>query len=231
MSVPFVGGSRQRGALLLADITGYTAFLQGVAEAHRALIVDADEPPAAYAVLSHLLDTMVSSIAPTFRLAKFEGDAIFAVAVEDMPAGPAVLDCLRACYASFRERLAAAGSEWTCTCSACALGGLDLKFVLHHGDYVVQSIAGREELLGPDINIVHRLLKNHVRELIGPRPYALVTDAAAAGARHPDRRHGRRRGDLRRHAANPGARPRARVAPSPLVARTPARRVSFPRGL
>ncbi len=172
-------GSRGRGALLLADITGYTAFLQGVAEAHRALIVDADQPPAAYAVLSHLLDTMVSSIAPAFRLAKFEGDAIFAVAVEDLPAGPEVLDCLRACYASFRERLAAAGTEWTCTCSACALGGLDLKFVLHHGDYVAQSIAGHEELLGPDINIVHRLLKNNAREVVGPRPYALVTDAAA----------------------------------------------------
>jgi hypothetical protein len=180
MHVPSNGGSRQRGALLLADITGYTAFLQGVAEAHRALIVDADQPPAAYAVLSHLLDTMVSSVAPTFRLAKFEGDAIFAVAVEDLPDGPAIVDCLRACYASFRERLATAGSEWTCTCTACArIGGLDLKFVLHHGDYVAQSIAGREELLGPDINIVHRLLKNHVREVIGPRPYALITDAAA----------------------------------------------------
>ena len=179
MSVPFTSGSRQRGALLLADITGYTAFLQGVAEAHHALIVDADEPPAAYAMLSHLLDTMVASIAPTFRLAKFEGDAIFAVAVEDLPAGPDVLECLRACYASFRERLAAAGTDWTCTCDACYLGGLDLKFVLHHGDYVAQSIAGREELLGPDVNIVHRLLKNHAREAVGPRPYALVTDVAA----------------------------------------------------
>ena len=178
MSVPFTAGSRQRGALLLADITGYTAFLQGVAEAHRALIVDADEPPAAYAVLSHLLDTMVASIAPTFRLAKFEGDAIFAVAVGELPEGPQVLECLRACYASFRERLAAAGTDWTCTCNACYLGGLDLKFVLHHGDYVAQSIAGRDELLGPDINIVHRLLKNHVREVVGPRPYALITDAA-----------------------------------------------------
>ncbi len=180
MLSPVTGGSRQRGALLLVDITGYTAFLQGVAEAHRALIVDADEPPNAYAVLSHLLDTMVVAIAPTFRLAKFEGDAIFAVASEALPEGAEVLDCLRACYASFRERLAATGAEWTCTCTACArIERLDLKFVLHHGDYVAQSIAGREELLGPDINIVHRLLKNHAREVIGQRPYALVTDAAA----------------------------------------------------
>jgi hypothetical protein len=185
---PIVGGSRERGALLLADISGYTAFLQGVADAHHALIVEADEPPAAYAVLSQLLDTMVTSITPTFRLAKFEGDAIFAVAAGDaMPRGAAVLACLRGCYGAFRDRLAAAGAEWTCTCDACArIGALDLKFVLHHGEYVVQQIAGREEILGADVNIVHRLLKNHARDLIGQRPYALVSDAALRALAVPE---------------------------------------------
>jgi hypothetical protein len=62
---------------------------------------------------------------------------------------------------------------------ACArVGELDLKFVLHHGSYVAQPIAGREEFLGSDVNIAHRLLKNRVRELVGTVPYALVTDAA-----------------------------------------------------
>jgi hypothetical protein len=29
-----------------------------------------------------------------------------------------------------------------CTCDACSsIGGLELKFVMHHGDYVVQSTA------------------------------------------------------------------------------------------
>jgi hypothetical protein len=42
---------------------------------------------------------------------------------------------------------------------------------------VVQDIAGREELLGPEVNAAHRLLKNHVADLIGARPYALLTDA------------------------------------------------------
>ena len=55
---------------------------------------------------------------------------------------------------------------------------IDLKFVLHHGDAMVQRIAGREELLGPDVNAVHRLLKNHVHDLVGLKPYALITDAA-----------------------------------------------------
>jgi len=181
-----VAASRRRGPLLLADISGYTSFLRGVADAHREIILEADEPPQAYALLSHLLDTMVAAVAPTFRLAKFEGDAVFAVADDGVVQGESVLACLRACYSAFRDRLAAAGSQWTCTCAACArISELDLKFVLHHGEYVAQSIAGREELLGPDVNVVHRLLKNHARELVGPVPYALVTEAAAAAMSIP----------------------------------------------
>ena len=69
----------------------------------------------------------------------------------------------------------------TCTCDACArIDALGLKFVLHHGDYVVQRIAGREELAGPDVIVAHRLLKNHARDLVGERPYALLSDATLA---------------------------------------------------
>ena len=173
----------EHGALLLADISGYTGFLQGVADAHRDLIIDVDEPPAAYALMSSLLDVMVTSMVPPFRLAKFEGDAVFAVAPDADLAlrGSAVLDCLRACYAAFTARLGEANSRWTCTCGSCSrVQALDLKFVLHHGAYVVQRIAGQEELLGPEVNVAHRLLKNHALELVGGRPYALLTDAALA---------------------------------------------------
>lgn len=178
---PIGQGSRRQGALLLADMSGYTGFLQGVSDAHRDLIVEAAEPPPAYAVLSSLLDTMVTLLAPRFELAKFEGDAIFAVAPDGPGAirGPAVMTCLRACHAAFTTRLDEAKGEWTCTCTSCArIGDLGLKFVLHYGEFVVQRIAGREELLGSDVNVVHRLLKNHARDVIGPRPYALVSDAA-----------------------------------------------------
>lgn len=187
MTLPAPSPSRGSGTFLLADISGYTAFLQGVAEAHRALIVDAAEPPPAYALLSTLLDAMVEKVAPRFRLVKFEGDALFAVADDpDIVRGPAVIDCLRACHAEFEALLANAESQWTCTCSACArIGDLGLKFVLHHGDYVVQRIVGREELAGPDVIVVHRLLKNHARDLVGDRPYALLTDATLAALEVP----------------------------------------------
>ena len=95
-----------------------------------------------------------------------------------VPHGTAVLDCVRACYAAFRGQLRLAKSQWTCSCNACArLDRLDLKFVLHHGDYVVHRIANQEELAGPDVIVAHRLLKNHARDLVGDRPYALFSDA------------------------------------------------------
>lgn len=170
-----------RGTLLLADISGYTSFLQGVADAHRDIIIEADEPPAAYGFVTSLLDAMATAVAPPFRVVKFEGDALFAVADDPQPAvrGASVLACLRGCYASFRAGLADAERAWTCTCGSCSrIHALDLKFVLHHGDYVAQRIATHEDVAGPDVILVHRLLKNHVRDLVGARPYALLTDRA-----------------------------------------------------
>jgi hypothetical protein len=181
MTIATGRGTRIPGTLLLADISGYTGFLQGVADAHHDIIVEADEPPAAYAFVSGLLDRMVSAVVPPFRLVKFEGDALFAVADDPGVAvrGPAVLACLRSCHAAFQAGLAEANTQWTCTCNSCArIHDLSLKFVLHHGEYVAQRIVGREELAGPDVIVAHRLLKNHVRDLIGPRPYALITDDA-----------------------------------------------------
>jgi uncharacterized protein YndB with AHSA1/START domain len=61
---------------------------------------------------------------------------------------------------------------------ACSkMQGLDLKFVSHHGEFVKHRMAGREELAGRDVILVHRLLKNTVNERFGGRAYALYSDA------------------------------------------------------
>jgi Protein of unknown function (DUF2652) len=171
------------GALLLADISGYTAFLQAVAGAHAADMRAGTFVPKAYPLLTSLLDGIVERIAPPFVLSKLEGDAVFAFAAEGGLAvrGQSVVDCLTACYDAYRARLDEVSELMVCTCDAClSIGGLELKFVLHHGGYIVQSVAGRQELLGPDVTISHLLLKNHVADLIGRSAYALVTESAAA---------------------------------------------------
>jgi hypothetical protein len=171
------------GTLLLADISGYTGFLQTVATAHRDDAFADGRVPDAYGLVSSLLDGIIERIVPPFTLSKLEGDAVFAFArdADDVPRGAALLDCLTACYASFRERLGGAMEIWTCRCDACSrVGGLELKFVLHAGSFVVQSVAGSRELVGPEVVMAHLLLKNHAAELLDRPAYALITEAAAS---------------------------------------------------
>jgi Protein of unknown function (DUF2652) len=172
---------RARSAtLILADISGYTAFLADVGTAHREEL-DMGEMPPAYPLMTTLLDAIVSSLSPPFTLAKLEGDAVFAYADDGELAirGDAVTSCLRACYANFRGHIQRTEDALTCTCVACSSGArLDLKFVLHHGNYVAQTIAGNTELLGHDVTAAHRMLKNDVVTTTGWPAYALLSDAA-----------------------------------------------------
>jgi hypothetical protein len=169
------------GGLLLADISGYTSFLQDVASAHRDDAFAGGRIPDAYALMSSLLDGIIADIDPPFTLAKLEGDAVFAFAARhDLPRGASLLDCVRTCHDGFRERLGQAGQIWTCTCDACSRASrLELKFILHAGSYVVQAIAGRRELMGPDVVLAHRLLKSQARTVMTDGAYILITAAAA----------------------------------------------------
>jgi len=176
------GHTAGRGTLVLADISGYTSFLKAVADAHAADMAAGTFVPTAYPLLTSLLDGIVDRVAPPFVLSKVEGDGVFVFAGDDelQIRGRQVLDCITACYAGYRARVEEAARLMPCACGACRLiGSLELKFVLHHGEFVVQSVAGHLELLGPDVTVSHLLLKNHVSELIGRRGYALVTEPAA----------------------------------------------------
>lgn len=46
---------------------------------------------------------------------------------------------------------------------------------------MIQQIAGRLELVGPEVVMAHRLLKSRAAELVGHGAYALITAAAATG--------------------------------------------------
>ena len=174
--------SSSNGYLLLADISGYTGFLTSVEQAH-----DVDFSggiPAAYTVLGELLDSVVEGVEPEFGVAKLEGDAVFATAPAEAldGHGDAVVSHLQDVHRAFRARRTEAKAAQDHTCTACpVVGSLDLKMVLHRGRVVRQTVGSRTEILGPAVNVAHRLLKNSIQARIGARPYLFVTDAAATG--------------------------------------------------
>jgi hypothetical protein len=170
------------GPLVLADISGYTAFLQEVASAHRDDAFADGNVPEAYGILTRLLDGIVGNLVPPYTLSKLEGDAVFAFATDGdvIPKGSDVLAGFSNCYLGFRQQVGSAKDIWPCWCDACAnIERLDLKFVLHAGPFVLQEIAGQRELVGAEVVIAHRLLKASAPELSGRSGFALVTSAAA----------------------------------------------------
>jgi len=157
----------QHGYLVLADISGYTAYLAGVELDH------------AHDILSDLLEHIVNKLRITLTIGKLEGDAVFAYVPESkMERGETLLELVESTYVTFRDRREAVRRQTSCECQACrAIPTLDLKFFVHHGDYIVQDISGIHELVGSDVNLIHRLMKNHVTEATGWKAYALFTYA------------------------------------------------------
>jgi class 3 adenylate cyclase len=152
------------GFFVLADISGFTAFMAATELEHGAEITRL------------LLEAVIRRLAPPLEIQEVEGDAVFAVGEDGRLADPAVLPrVVAAAGAAFRQERERMMALAPCPCSACsALPGLDLKVIVHHGRFVRQSVGGRSRLAGPDVILAHRLLK-----LPGDARGQLVLTAAA----------------------------------------------------
>ena len=171
------------GLLMLADISGYTAFMGRVSEAHPELASGMAPVPPAYDFMITLLDLVADEVQPTFQPVQTEGDALFAVADADVVTnrGRDVLGTIRSTYAAYHARIEEQQRMQEHECSACVLlPSLELKFIVHAGTFVVQQLPTRTHVAGPAVNLAHRLLKNKVTDETGLRGYALLTDPALA---------------------------------------------------
>jgi uncharacterized protein YndB with AHSA1/START domain len=156
----------ESACFVIADISGYTGFLAGVELDH------------AHDIIADLMDTVVRGLRPPFRIAKFEGDAVFVYALTEKVDGSLLQDAVEASYFAYRRRLRTIKQATSCECNACRqMETLDLKFVCHHGEFIRHRMSGREELAGRDVILVHRLLKNAVNERLGGHAYALYSQA------------------------------------------------------
>lgn len=144
-----------RAVLLIADIGGYTDYMSS----HRMSLAHAEVNTA------RMLDKMIDA-APGYELIEIEGDAAFLSRQADgREADTAVTGILQIAAAMHRafhlERQNVATN--LCPCSGCKeAGNLKLKFVAHIGDVASQTIRDRHKLVGIDVILVHRMLKNPV---------------------------------------------------------------------
>jgi hypothetical protein len=156
----------ESGCLLIADISGYTDYVVS--------------SPLEYAedVVAEITREVVARLEPVLRVNKLEGDAAFGYALDGELDASMLLDAIEECYFGFRRRLRGIEHSTNCSCNACAKAPeLNLKFVVHYGDFIRRPGQRGEELTGHDVILVHRLLKNTAAEVLGHRGYALCTEA------------------------------------------------------
>lgn len=158
----------QHGFLLIADITGYTMYLSESELEH------------AHGTLTDLLEILVDHTRPPLQVSGLSGDAVLSYVLDDgFVSSQTFLETIEDTYVAFRRAIELMVLNNTCQCNACAnVSSLDLKFFIHHGSFVLQTIGEYEELVGSDVNLIHRLLKNEVTDVMGFRAYILCTEAA-----------------------------------------------------
>jgi class 3 adenylate cyclase len=158
----------EHGYLVLADISGYTSYVAKVELDH------------ANEILTDLLEVIVEQFKSMLTISKLEGDAVFCNINEStLPRPEALLELIENTYIAFCRRRDSSQRRTTCDCRACqSMPSLELKFFIHHGDYIVQHISGIRDLVGSDVNVIHRLTKNHITEMTGWKAYVLLTQSA-----------------------------------------------------
>jgi Protein of unknown function (DUF2652) len=172
--------SSGQGLLLIADIGGYTDYMGS----HRMSLAHAEVNT------GRLLEAVIDA-APGLELIEIEGDAAFLYRPVDPVAGNSLVDevvhvalAMHRAFHLERQHV----EKNLCPCAGCKeAANLTLKFVAHVGEIATQTIRQRLKLVGIDVVLVHRLLKNPVTV----REYVLLSEelygtgsSALAGPTH-----------------------------------------------
>lgn len=130
----------------IPDISGFTRFI------NSSPINESRE------VISGLLNTIIDSNFLGLKIAEIEGDAVLFYSLDDIP-DLFELECqVKKTFIDFQKKL----SEYKNL--NYKLNGLTLKVIVHYGSVAVSHIKGLNKLIGSDLILAHRILKNNIRE-------------------------------------------------------------------
>src|SRR5215510_6102477 len=99
----------ESGFLVLADISGFTAFVTATELEHGAEVTGV------------LLDGVMAALAPPFEIQELEGDAVFALASDEAREAQdqALLEAFNRAFTAFSERQQEIALDMSCSCRAC----------------------------------------------------------------------------------------------------------------
>ncbi len=135
------------------DITGFTKLIASADINFTKEIIPA--------ILRKLINANILKM----TVAEIEGDAVFFYHTGRVPTINRVIEQCKLFYSAFSDYLESLKiSDEENYNKHLAHGELGLKIILHYGKISSSNIKGRTKLIGQDIIIVHKLLKNDIPE-------------------------------------------------------------------
>ncbi len=137
--------------IFLPDISGFTEFVNKTAIEHSQHII------------SELLETIINSDRLQFTISEIEGDAILFYKNGNIPSFQEILDQSKEMFINFHKHLKNIEVNNVCQCGACrTASNLSLKFIAHLGNIKEVKVKEFNKLIGSDLILAHRLLKNSI---------------------------------------------------------------------
>ncbi|OON67755.1 DUF2652 domain-containing protein [Hymenobacter sp. CRA2] len=151
----------QPALLLIPDISGFTRFIE-----------EANHPQAPHLV-ADLLEILIEANCSDLQVAEIQGDAILFYRLGPPPPVAELVQQCRRIFLDFQNYLRVVARDTDSELSAALQeAGLTIKIIGHYGRVSVADIREFKKLLGRDVIVAHRLLKNNV----AGSEYVLLTE-------------------------------------------------------
>lgn len=144
----------------MPDISGFSRFVSEMEIEHSRLII------------GELLEILIDANHSGLAVSEIEGDAILFYKFGERPPLKEVYGQVKGMFEAFHKNLMAYENRRYCQCKACMSAiGLTLKVITHYGEFTGYKVKDFNKLIGKDIIVAHRLLKNNIEN----HEYWLVT--------------------------------------------------------
>lgn len=145
--------------IFIPDITGFTAYISKT------------DIRIAKRIIPELLQTLIDSNVLGLRQVEIQGDAILYYKIGEPPQPTDLLGQAKHIYQEFTKKLESLSENYPNTQMSLP-DRLGIKILVHFGKIAITRIQGQEKLIGEDVIIAHRLLKNSIKS----DEYLLLTE-------------------------------------------------------
>jgi len=142
----------QTALIFIPDISGFTKFVSETELSHSQHII------------RELIEVIIDSNSLGLTVSEIEGDAVLFYRFGISPSAAELAAQVKNMFMNFHKQLKVIERDRICHCGACSTAiNLTIKFLAHSGEISISKIKDHEKLVGKDVIIAHRLLKNNIK--------------------------------------------------------------------